>query len=988
MKRISVILLSITMLITVFIPSYALGIISSMGSAGLSPLGISEADNAVMPRAQVLSAVNSERHDNEFVETSKTVIYDSATGDYDLKLETYVTGATITEETEERIPADIVLVMDHSLSMYDCIICNKSINPVAIFAPALDTNMVYYRGSDEVTGAVHYCYDCGGWFSDRHSSNYHGGMEYLPEYDGQEEYLRQFYSQTANVNCGGSCSHAAYKHPIYKDDMDLTQVYYRTAGSGNPVRYCSTCGSWYNDSATNQTKHSTGNHSTDRYYPFRQENDDDYLKIDRFFVPLACSASTTGELHFPRYIALQNSVNAFLDSIYQDSLGSDNQLGTDDDVAHRVAAVSFAGDNAGENSTNCILSFYDPNHPGDGRLTGPKIPYNQIDEPGAKGDAYHDYYYQHALQDVTELDQRATLDLIFASNTLSLATHTYKGMIMAKNILNLVSDDIKAEYNNGERNRVVVVFTDGVPYYDGNSFAKSSDALEAAVEIKNSIGATVYTVATFSGADGSDPQNLPAWSGEINKANRFMHLLSSNFLNARYCNPSNDNVSANEFDINPNLPSGLSFYLSAGNAEALSDIFQKIYDHIQSGGAFVDLDDSTVLLDIVTENFSINGNPTAHTETLTAIVNDVMQWSHDNNSLGGITVEGNTVKVTGFNYSDNYVGVDTDNGQTIYRGKKLVVNIPIHPHNTNTGGTEMETNAAGSGIYYPDENGVLKSIEDFSVPKADIPTTVTVKKIINGGSVPQFSFSTVSYPLVEYSGNDQSDGNYLEHQLVDPETHNFSLGNGGSFVIDNVAVGSTFKLSESVDLKDYNVSVVVTDADGTDITSSVLSHTNGIYTINSVVPSMMITITNSIRHADLIIAKNLSSGINPEQDFVFVITSPDRPEFNLEVVVPAGRFTNGIAEIAVNRLLLGRYTVTEITDWTWRYDVTDITAQKDSGYTKSDTQITFSLTKNGEKITFINEKTNDKWLGGEDYCENWFDGGLVKKRNGKDLIIQ
>ncbi len=985
-KRILTVLLCVVMLAAGIIPVYAASftnvapLVDAVDDAPVS-YAVRKIGNA-STRATA-TAADSRKIDNDYVETSKTVIYDPETKTYKLKLETYVTGETIIEDTESRIPADIVLVMDHSSSMYDCIICNKSIDPVVIYADDLDEDTVYYRGSGEVTGAVHYCASCNGWYADRHKNNYHGGMLYLPKRTEQNEYFRQFYSRYANVNCGSSCTHANYKHPIYKGDLDKTQVYYRTAGSGNDVVYCATCDCWYNNSSSARNTHSTGNHKTDRYFPYWVADNDLTAAIDKFYVPKVCPASATGELHYPRYIALQEAVNTFLESIVEDSKGKDGVFGTADDVSHRVAATSFAGDSGGTNSTNCILTFYDPNsgNYGDGRLTGPKIPFNQVSgyDPtsSTSENLLKQYYYQNSLQDVTRSDERAILDMLFASNRLSSQTHTYKGMRMAKHILdedNTYTDDV---YAKGERNRVVVVFTDGVPYGE-DAWDNSNTALAESKIIKNDLGATVYTVATFEGADGSNPQNIPSWSGNtINKANRFMHLLSSNFPNAAKRDPSSTEEATNDA-INPDLKSGDSYYLSAGNAEALSNIFQKIYEQIQAGGANIDLDDATVLLDVVSEHFKINGKPVAYTESLKGIVNGVMQWASDGGSVGTITVNGNRVQVTGFDYSENYVGVDTNNGQTVHRGKKLVVEIPILPTSNNKGGEGMQTNTTESGIYYPNENGVLTPLENFSVPSADIPTTITVIKDIVGGDKAEFEFAASVQHLANYDGNDQTDGNYLD-QIDGVQNHNFILKDNQSHVITNVAVGTTFMIAENVDLSKYNASVMVTDKDGRDITASVLTVRDGVYTIASVQPAMTITFTNRYKYTNLTVEKVVTGTDTPDQDFVFEVTKADDPTYKLSLVIPASSFVNGRAEVTVKGVLIGRYTVKELS-WSSRYTLKSAKATVDTDATLNSGAISVDLTLANEKITFTNDRTDDLWLSGDCYAENYFaDTGVVRK---------
>ena len=57
------------------------------------------------------------------------------------------------------------------------------------------------------------------------------------------------------------------------------------------------------------------------------------------------------------------------------------------------------------------------------------------------------------------------------------------------------------------------------------------------------------------------------------------------------------------------------------------------------------------------------------------------------------TIDGNNVSVTGFNFSDNYVGTVTNNGIVTYRGHKLVIRFSVKPQPGFLGGNNVPTNA-------------------------------------------------------------------------------------------------------------------------------------------------------------------------------------------------------------------------------------------------------------------------------------------------------
>ena len=58
---------------------------------------------------------------------------------------------------------------------------------------------------------------------------------------------------------------------------------------------------------------------------------------------------------------------------------------------------------------------------------------------------------------------------------------------------------------------------------------------------------------------------------------------------------------------NNGTPQSPSYYLSASNSAALNDIFEQISSQIETGGASVKLDSSTVVKDIVSDYFTAGG---------------------------------------------------------------------------------------------------------------------------------------------------------------------------------------------------------------------------------------------------------------------------------------------------------------------------------------------------------------------------------------------
>lgn len=97
-----------------------------------------------------------------------------------------------------------------------------------------------------------------------------------------------------------------------------------------------------------------------------------------------------------------------------------------------------------------------------------------------------------------------------------------------------------------------------------------------------------------------------------------------------------------------------------------------------------------------------------------------------------------------------------------------------------------------------------------------------------------------------------------------------------------------------------------------------------------------------------------------QQSSVFKIegTSTTTGEtLNLEVVIV------GNGSKVIDHVPAGKYTVTEITDWTWRYDATD--AAKTATVTGDNTA----------EVTFQNNRKRPFWLSGDNYRRNYWDSG-------------
>ena len=116
--------------------------------------------------------------------------------------------------------------------------------------------------------------------------------------------------------------------------------------------------------------------------------------------------------------------------------------------------------------------------------------------------------------------------------------------------------------------------------------------------------------------------------------------------------------------------------------------------------------------------------------------------------------------------------------------------------------------------------------------------------------------------------------------------------------------------------------------------------------------------------ADLTINKQGWQAIDENQSFIFDVTGPNG--YYKRVVI------QGSVSVTIKGLKVGTYTVTEVTDWSWRYKTADGTANSIEHEIKP---------KDGFVFDFTNSRENGKWLGGDAYSKNVF-GTIIETDSG------
>ena len=349
--------------------------------------------------------------------------------------------------------------------------------------------------------------------------------------------------------------------------------------------------------------------------------------------------------------ALKNAANTFVDNVYKDAVAND--------VDHRISVIGFAG------SASTYIGLVDDIRNNKANVT------NAINNLKTNG-----------------------------------GTYIEKGLSQA-----ISAFDNASATPNTPRNRVVVIFTDGIPgsgyWYDNTTISGSANpAIASANELKNKYGATVYTIGMLSGANPAAPIDMG--TSDDARTNRFLHFLSSNYPNAT--NMDNGGTGGNK-----------GYYLAASDSSTLNEIFEKISQKIQT--PTMELGTETVVKDIVTPYFNMPSNTSAIKLYTAAYDGTAFGERVSANNLNvAIDPSTQTVSVTGFDYNANFVS-ETAKSDGSY-GKELIIEFTVTPKTDFLGGNGVPTNGAASGVYA--DSNAETAVEYFDEPAVDVPVkTIT-----------------------------------------------------------------------------------------------------------------------------------------------------------------------------------------------------------------------------------------------------------------------
>lgn len=615
-------------------------------------------------------------------------------GSYTITLEAFATGSKVITEQKTDIPTDIVLVIDQSGSMKD---------PIGGY-----TYTAYRKGS--------------GWNSrNYHNEEYYplrhnGGSENLWHKLNNNEYIAVSVEQKMVYTAISGWSNRKY-HDNQNSLYCLVLGEYKSVTVKREGHLFSADEYWYTVDGQ-QILYTTGDDSIPNFGQYAPL----YQSVKKYIYSYTLNGATTvieesfGDGSSPdtqfyrrdysssagdtRLNALKNAATTFANAVAAKAAGEDGDINAPaDNVNHRIAVVGFAsgqrynGTNYNYNNTEVFVGSN-------------QYRYGTAAQ-GQYGNAFQNMNTSTGVGNVS-----ASIEALSADG----GTLTNLGLEMGNGIFgaNPIAEGEK-------RNRVVIVFSDGVPGWSGYDSDTANSAIAQAGTAKNTYGATVYTIGIFPGADATSAGNQNG--NETEKANWFMQRVSSN----------------------TQYPQSPSYYLSAADAGTLNSIFQQISNQIETGGAETTLGSETVVKDIISPYFTLPAGTTASgiridTYACTGKDGNTYTWSGTSGGPSGATatVDGDQVSVTGFDFSENWCGTETDaQGNSTVRGNKLVISFEVSPKSGFLGGNEVITNAS-AGIY---ENGSAQTpVMTFEQPKVNVPiqdvtVTATDKNVYLKGEV-------------------------------------------------------------------------------------------------------------------------------------------------------------------------------------------------------------------------------------------------------------
>ena len=367
-------------------------------------------------------------------------------------------------------------------------------------------------------------------------------------------------------------------------------------------------------------------------------------------------------------------------------------------------------------------------------------------------------------------DRNETILKALAAETYHTGTASDDGMYHANAQLRKITPARREEAS-----QTLVMFSDGSPHSqtwsDSSSGPYADLCIEAADTTKNVYGTSVFSVLLYT---GTPPTNLT----------NYMQGISSNYPNAKTY--TNLGARCDDEEVYGANATDAIYYHNAG--DDLSGVFKLIAKQ-SAGNSNASLSAATSTVDIVSDSFvlpagvfvegaDIKNFVKVFTAKLDEIDEDgdyvfeeeiMAPYSPDTFDVyengvlveAGVDVDGTTanptisvalegknkIKVTGFDYANNWCGPITDeNDQVIgHQGHKIIIMIPIKMNPDAVGGPDVSTNIVGSGIILP---GQQNPLVQFESPTVSLPVNLYIEKVgLKPGESAKFKIERAEIPL-------------------------------------------------------------------------------------------------------------------------------------------------------------------------------------------------------------------------------------------------
>lgn len=354
----------------------------------------------------------------------------------------------------------------------------------------------------------------------------------------------------------------------------------------------------------------------------------------------------------------------------------------------------------------------------------------------------------------------------------------------------------------------------------------------------------------------------------------------------------------------------------------------------------------------------------------------------------------NATKVTGYNTTETETetvtgedGTTTSEETTVLTGEKTT---SLDEALKSPGKHTMK-------IFYMERCGsVSNCFMKFNlpmVPQGDIVVSKSVEDEA-GSSIDALKTETFDFSIsgtYQSSNGGSLDTSGLKYKLFDTATGDIeekTVGLNGSFSLTATQT-ATFSVNE-------NCSIVITETtpssevksgwkyvgtkvNGTEFAAASNGGIKSEFWVTTKGGSHTFAFTNvyELAYGDLKVGK---SGIDYRDDnedtlqsTVFRVTGTSDSGVPVDVEITIVGNDSKI----IRQLPVGTYTVTEVTDWSWRYEVSSSSGgvtSGDGGSGSAEVKVTVSDSGSLPTVTFVNERNDNKWLSGDCFCRNWWNG--------------